>query len=262
MNVTRYTPKSQIVIRIDEKNGFVFADGNKYDIGSPEAFRVISKLWLRSGWDTKYIYSFTWLGRPIIQLPEDMFRIQEVIYKVKPDVIVETGVAHGGSTIFYASLCKAMGKGRVVSIDVEIRPHNRKAIEEHELFDYVTLVEGSSINSTVVKAVEALIKPNEKCLMVLDSKHTYDHVLSELELYSGIIAVGSYIIVQDGWKEWLVGAPRTEPDWGWNNPKKAVETFIGTHNNFIVEEPEFAFNEGQVTERVTACPKAFLRKIK
>src|SRR5665213_1784767 len=106
----------------------------EYGIGSPEAFRIISQAWLRSGWDAKYVYSFTWLGRPIIQLPEDLIRIQELIFTLQPDLIVETGVAHGGSLIFYASLCQAMGKGRVVGVDREIRPQNRKAIETHVLF--------------------------------------------------------------------------------------------------------------------------------
>jgi cephalosporin hydroxylase len=107
-----------------------------------EAFELISLQWVKVGWNQKYSYTFSWLGRPIIQLPEDMIRIQEVIYQVKPDVIIETGVAHGGSLIYYASLFKAMGKGRVVGVDIEIRPHNRKAIEEHELSSFITLVEG------------------------------------------------------------------------------------------------------------------------
>src|SRR5215510_4125661 len=108
-----------------------------HPIASPEAFEATSLSWLRLGWDVKYVYSFTWLGRPIIQLPEDMLRVQEVIYRLKPDVIVETGVAHGGSLVFYASLCKAIGRGRVIGIDIEIRPHNRVAIEKHELGGYI-----------------------------------------------------------------------------------------------------------------------------
>ncbi len=251
------------MIGIDQERGIIHDDdGNHYDIGSPEAFRILSRLWLRSGWDMKYIYSFTWLGRPIIQLPEDMFRIQEVIYKVKPDIIVETGVAHGGSTIFYAGLCKAMDRGRVVSVDIEIRPHNRKALEEHDLFEFVTLIEGSSIDPDTVTKVKFQVEPSDRCIVILDSKHTKAHVLGELEAYSDIVAVGSYIIVQDGWTEWLAGAPRSAPDWDWNNPKAAVEEFIKTHDDFIVEEPTFAFNEGQVTERITACPKAFVKRVR
>src|SRR5438045_9268576 len=117
---------------IDTDNATVAADG-----GAPlpfvdaEAFALVSEAWLRAGWDVKYVYSFTWLGRPIIQLPEDMFRLQEVIYRLRPDIIIETGVAHGGSLVFYAGLCKLMEKGRVIGVDVEIRPHNRRAIEAH-----------------------------------------------------------------------------------------------------------------------------------
>src|SRR6266480_2325826 len=114
-------------------------------IGSPEAFAIVSRAWLRLGWDVKYVYSFTWLGRPIIQLPEDMIRIQEVIYRLRPDVIVETGVAHGGSLIFYASLCHLIGKGRVIGVDIDIRSHNRAAIEAHPLSSLITLVEGDSV---------------------------------------------------------------------------------------------------------------------
>src|SRR3989338_4111581 len=127
------------MIKIDlEKSLVIVEEGGNiktYPMATPEAFSIISKAWLRCGWDTKYVYSFTWMGRPIIQLPDDVVRIQEVIYRVKPDVIIETGIAHGGSLVFHASLCKAMGRGRIIGVDIEIRPHNRKAIEEHELFD-------------------------------------------------------------------------------------------------------------------------------
>src|ERR1044072_1413380 len=138
------------MIKIDLEQSLVWVEDDgqttSHGLNTPEAFALLSKVWLRCGWDNKYVYSFTWMGRPIIQLPDDMIRLQEVIYSVKPDVIIETGVAHGGSLIFYASLCKAMGKGRVVGIDIEIRPHNRQAIEAHELASFVTLVEGSSID--------------------------------------------------------------------------------------------------------------------
>jgi cephalosporin hydroxylase len=135
------------VITIDPDKDQVSVDTDDgvqtYGLSSPEAFAAISKVWLRAGWDTKYVYSFTWHGRPIIQLPDDLVRIQEVVFSVAPDVIIETGVAHGGSLVFYAGLCKIMGRGRVVGIDVEIRPHNRAAIEAHPLAPYITLIEGS-----------------------------------------------------------------------------------------------------------------------
>jgi len=254
------------MIKIDEKKSLIIVGDKEssqtYEIGSPEAFYILSKLWLRSGWDTKYVYSFTWLGRPIIQLPEDMFRIQEVIYRIKPDIIIETGIAHGGSLVFYASLCKAMDKGRVIGIDIEIRPHNRRAIEEHELFEYVTLVEGNSIDEQVVNRVKKMVVPRERVFVVLDSNHSKQHVLGELNAYSDLVAIDSYIIACDGIMESLVGAPRSKEDWSWNNPKAAAEEFVRTHDNFIIEEPEFSFNEGLITERVTYWPDAFLRRIK
>ena len=253
-------------IKIDLKDGIVeveTAKGTKnYTLDTPEAFAIISQAWLRAGWDTKYVYSFTWMGRPIIQLPEDMMRVQEVIYRVKPDVIIETGVAHGGSLVFYATLCKAMGRGRVIGIDIEIRPHNRRAIEEHELFEYITLVEGNSVDERVVRSVKAMVKPGEKEFVMLDSNHSKQHVLAELNAYSDLVSVGSYIVAADGIMGSLVGAPRSNEDWAWNNPKAAVEEFVKIHDNFVIDEPEFPFNEGLVTERVTYWPSAFLRRIK
>src|SRR5437867_3632832 len=128
------------------------AEGRQeHDLYSKQAFEILSQQWLKVGWNEKYPYTFTWMGRPIIQLPEDMIRVQEVIYRVRPDVIIETGVAHGGSLIYYASLCKAMEKGRVIGIDIEIRPHNRAAIERHELFPLITLIEGSSVAPDIVQ---------------------------------------------------------------------------------------------------------------
>jgi cephalosporin hydroxylase len=125
------------MIKIDTEAGFVERTGahgtERHDIGTPEAFAIVSEAWLRAGWDNKYVYSFSWFGRPIIQLPDDMFRVQEVICALRPDVILETGVAHGGSLVFYATLCKAMEHGRIIGVDIEIRPHNRKAIEAHPL---------------------------------------------------------------------------------------------------------------------------------
>jgi cephalosporin hydroxylase len=248
------------MIQIDTKNGIVSLDGKEYGIGTPEAFKIISDVWIRSGWDTKYVYSFSWLGRPIIQLPEDMIRIQEVIFNLKPDVIIETGVAHGGSLIYYATICKAMDKGRVIGIDIEIRKHNRKAIEEHFLFPYITLIEGSSTDIATLEEVKKYIKPNDKVLVLLDSNHSYNHVLDELKLYSELVNIGSYIVSTDGIMEYLVGAPRSSDDWNENNPKRAAEDFVKAYPNFIIEEPVFPFNEGIIKERVTYWPSAFIKR--
>jgi len=233
-----------------------------YGLDTPEAFALISKIWLRCGWDNKYVYSFSWLGRPIIQLPDDLMRIQEVIYRVQPDVIIETGVAHGGSLIFYAGLCQAMGQGRVIGVDVEIRPHNRAAIEAHKLFPLITLVEGSSIAPEVLDRVRSLVKPGERVLVTLDSCHTKAHVLSELEAYGPMVSEGSYIVAMDGIMEEMVGAPRSQTDWSWNNPRSAALEFVQNHPGFIVEEPAFPFNEGSVRERVTYWPSGFIKRVK
>lgn len=252
------------MIEIDMKAGVVYLDDQNgktpYPIGSPTAFAAISKAWIRSGWDAKYVYGFSWMGRPIIQLPEDMLRIQEAIYRVKPDVIIETGIAHGGSLIFYASLLKAMGKGRVIGVDVEIRSHNRKAIESHELYSYITMIEGSSVEPEIVNRVTRLIKPGETVLVILDSNHTKDHVLAELEAYSPLVSSNSYIIATDGIMEELVGAPRSGADWSWNNPKSAALEFIQKNNGFIIEQPSLVFNEGENLMPITYWPSAWIRR--
>jgi cephalosporin hydroxylase len=243
---------------------FVDAAGQDTEIGlgTPEAFRLLSKLWLRSGWDTKYVYSFSWMGRPMIQLPEDMLRIQEVIYRVKPDVLIETGIAHGGSLIFYASLFNAMDKGRVIGVDIEIRSHNRKAIEAHEMYDRITMFEGSSIDDITLEMVRASLRVGDRGFVVLDSNHTRTHVLAELNAYSEFVGVGSYIVACDGIMQEVAGAPRTSPEWGMDNPQTAVKDFLAERNDFVIEEPAFPFNEGQITERVTYWPNAFLRRVK
>jgi cephalosporin hydroxylase len=252
----------QIIIKDNKLT--VHENGNErsIDIGTAEAFKLISNLWIRSGWDTKYVYGFSWMGRPIIQLPEDMIRIQEVIYSVKPDVVIETGIAHGGSLVFYASLLKAMGKGRVIGVDVEIRSHNRKAIEDHEMYDRITMIEGSSIDDFIIGRVRANLKYNERCLVVLDSNHARAHVLKELSAYAEFVAVNSYIVACDGIMQEVAGAPRTSPEWITDNPQSAVKDFLSERDDFVLEEPAFPFNEGEITERVTYWPNAFLRRVK
>ena len=253
-------------ITIDTESGQVrvedAAGESVYAIGTPEAFAAISRAWLRSGWDAKYVYSFTWLGRPIIQLPEDLIRIQEVIYRIKPDVIIETGVAHGGSLVFYASIMAAIGHGRVVGIDIEIRPPNRAAIEAHPLSSRITLIEADSILPETVDRVANEIGRPGAALIILDSKHTKDHVLSELRLYSRFVTVVSYIVAADGIMESVAGAPRTSPDWAWNNPRRALAEFLEENPDFEISEPSWLFNEGMVTSRVTYWPDAYLRRIR
>jgi cephalosporin hydroxylase len=237
------------------------SQARQFDLFSKESFKCISELWLKVGWNQKYQYTFSWQGRPIIQLPEDIIRVQEVIYETKPDVIIETGIAHGGSLIFYASLCKAMGKGRVIGIDIEIRPHNRKAIEEHLLFEFITLIEGSSIDAEIVSQVKAMIKPGEKVLVILDSNHTKQHVYDELKAYHDIVTPGSYIIATDGIMKDLYDVPRGSNDWKSDHPTAAAEEFAKENPEFVLAQPEWMFNESELSENITHWPGAWLKKI-
>ena len=228
---------------------------------SQEAFEIISREWVRLGWNQKYQYTFSWMGRPIIQLPEDMIRIQEVIFKIKPDVIIETGVAHGGSLIFYSSLCKAMDKGRVIGIDIEIRSHNRAAIESHPLNDRITLIEGSSIAPEIVNKVQSLIKKDETVLIILDSNHSYEHVMAELESYAGLVTSGSYIVATDGVMQDLADVPRGNESWETDNPAHAACDFAAKNSSFIIEQPIWPFNESNLDKNITHWPNAWLKRI-
>ena len=254
MKLTIDTERKQITI---EQNGAT----RTLELYSREAFEQISHQWLKVGWNQKYPYTFSWMGRPIIQLPEDIIRVQEVVYRVKPDVIIETGVAHGGSLIFYASLFKAMGKGRVIGVDIEIRPHNRKAIEAHELASFITLIEGSSIEKSVVSRVKSLVKPGETVLVILDSNHTHQHVLAELEAYHDLVSPGSYIVATDGSMKDLYDVPRGKPEWTQDNPTVAALEFVKKHPEFVIEQPLWPFNDSDLKENITHWPGAWLRRL-
>lgn len=254
MKLTIDTAKDEIV---EESGG----ETRTLPLYSPEAFHLISRHWLAVGWSLKYAYGFTWMGRPVIQLPEDMIRIQEVIYRLQPDVIVETGVAHGGSLIYYASLCKVLERGRILGIDVHIRPHNREAIESHPLASFIDLIEGDSVGEDTLTRVRSHIKPGDKVLVLLDSCHTRSHVLAELHAYSGLVSPGSYIVATDGIMRDLADVPRGQPDWDEDNPCRAAEDFLRLRADFILEEPPFPFNEGRITERVTHWPASYLKRV-
>ena len=257
-------------MKIEEKNNKIInEDGSTSTLYSPEGFKAISDLWVKIGWDQKYLYGFSWLGRPIIQNPDDMIRVQEVIYDIKPDYIIETGIAHGGSLIYYASILNSIGKGRVIGIDIEIRKHNRKAIENHELFNLIDLYEGSSIEPSIIDQIKEKVGKNQKILVILDSAHDYKHVIKELQLYKQFVSLSSYIVVTDGSQEYLHDTPRAKKDypgyaetWNNNNPKKAAEDFVKENNNFKIIEPEFIFNEGNINFRVTHWPSAFVKRNK
>jgi cephalosporin hydroxylase len=233
----------------------------RFPLFSREAFERLSEEWLRIGWNLKYSYTFSWLGRPVIQLPEDLVRIQEVIHRVQPDVIIETGVAHGGSLVFYASLCKAMDKGRVIGVDIEIRSHNRQAIEVHPLASLVTLLEGSSVDPAVVSRVRSLVRPGETVLVLLDSNHTRAHVAAELEAYAPLVTPGSYLAAADAIMRSVAHTPRGQEGWTEDNPATAVSEFAARHPEFVLEQPAWPFNESELSHNVTYWPDGWLRRI-
>jgi cephalosporin hydroxylase len=234
--------------------------GSRLSLYSDAAFEILSEVWTKVGWNQKHPYGFSWLGRPIIQLPSDLVRVQEVIHRVQPDVIVETGVAHGGSLVFYASLCKALGRGRIIGIDVEIRPGNRAAIESHALASLITLVDGDSVSPAVVKRVHALVHPGERALVLLDSNHGRDHVARELEAYHDLVTPGSYIVATDGIMRDLHDVPRGAPHWRSDNPAAAAADFAARHPEFVLEAPTPPFDERPAPVEVTHWRGGWLRR--
>ena len=252
----------RIVIDTDSRTLTLEGEGASRELPlySPDAFREISRHWIRVGWAQKYSYGFTWFGRPVIQLPEDLMRVQETIWRLKPDAIVETGVAHGGSLIFYASLCEAMGTGRVIGIDIHIRPQNREAIEAHPLASRIALIEGSSIDPAVVERVRRSIPAGSTVLVLLDSNHSKAHVRAELEAYAGLVTPGSYVVATDGIMLDLYDVPGGRPEWAWDHATAAAAEFAAAHSEFVVETPPKLFQEGTIQEPVTYWPGGWLRR--
>jgi len=206
----------------------------------------------------KYSYNFTWLGRPIIQYPQDILAVQEIIWRVKPDLIVETGIAHGGSLVFSASMLELLGgDGRVVGIDIDIREHNRRAIEDHPLFHRITMIEGSSTDEAVAGRVREIAAGERRVLLLLDSLHTHAHVRRELELYSPLVTPGSYIVVFDTIIEDLPDDFFPDRPWGpGNNPKTAVREFLSATDRFEVDR------EIEAKLLITVAPDGYLRCVK
>jgi cephalosporin hydroxylase len=245
-------------LRVDEGGA-----ARTLDLYGKEAFELVSQHWLKLSWVQKYPYTFTWMGRPVIQHPEDLVRTQEVVYQLKPDVIIETGVAHGGSLVLFASLMKAMGHGRlVVGIDIEIRPQNRKAIEAHELSPMIRLIEGDSTAPPVVASAASHVRPGDKVLVILDSNHSYAHVIKELEAYHRLVTPGSYIVATDGIMRDLHDAPRGEPGWKTDNPARAAHDFVAKYPDFAIEQPKWRFNESPLDKVITGWPDAWIKRLR
>lgn len=206
----------------------------------------------------KYSYNFDWLGVPIIQYPQDIVAMQEIVWRVKPDLVIETGVARGGSIIFYVSMMKLLGKGgRVVGVDIDIRPHNRDSIESHPLADCVSLIEGSSIDPDTVAKVAEHAKSAKRPLVILDSHHTHDHVLKELEMYSPFVKAGSYLVVFDTGVEVLPPELIVDRPWGpGDNPMTAVREFLSKNDRFEIDR------EVDAKLLVSVAPEGYLKCIR
>jgi cephalosporin hydroxylase len=208
-------------------------------------------------WKDKYSYNFDWLGRPIIQIPQDIVALQEIIWKVKPDLIIETGIAHGGGLIFYASMLELIGKGKVLGIDIDIREYNRKEIEKHKMAKRIKMIGGSSVDKEVIKEVTKIVRKHKKIMVCLDSFHTHEHVLKELNLYSKFVSRGSYLVVFDTIiEEFPQGFFKDRPWDKGNNPATAVKAFLKNHKNFAVDKNI----ENKLL--ITCTPGGFLKRIK
>ena len=217
---------------------------------------------MKASVDPKYSYNFSWLGRPIIQYPQDMVAMQELLWEVKPDLIIETGIAHGGSLIFYASILELIAtctghEGKVLGIDIDIRPHNRKAIEEHPMFKRISMIQGSSIAPEIVAQVVERAKGHQRIMVCLDSNHTHNHALAELEAYAPLTSVGSYCVVFDTLIEDMGEGAYPERSWGvGNNPKTAVWQYLKTHS-------EFEINKNiDIKLLISVAPDGYLKRVK
>ena len=232
---------------IDRINGY---SKNKY-------LQEASFSFMNTTIDAKYSYNFSWLGCPIIQYPQDLVAMQEIIWETKPDLIIETGIAHGGSLIFYASMLELLGgNGQVVGIDIDIRKHNRVEIEKHPMSKRIRMIEGSSTEEKIVEEVRRLAE-GKKVLVCLDSNHTHEHVLRELELYAPLVSVGNYCVVFDTIIEDMPADSFSDRPWDkGNNPKTAVYEFLKNNDNFEIDKNI----ENKLL--ITVAPDGYLRRIR
>lgn len=222
-----------------------------------QMLKELSTTWMVESAKHKYAYHFNWMGRPIIQYPQDIVAMQEIIWNIKPDIIIETGIAHGGSLIFYASMLELINQGEVIGIDIEIRNHNRVAIENHAMYKRITMVEGSSTDTEIFSQVRELCLGKKSVIVVLDSNHTHTHVLEELQLYGSLVTPGSYLVVMDTGIEDMPSELYLDRPWDkGNNPKTAVKEFLRSNDRFVIDE---AIHSKLL---ITAAPDGYLKCIR
>jgi cephalosporin hydroxylase len=232
-------------------------------MGQDSKLLNLTNEWVTETCNQKYSYNFTWLGRPIIQYPQDMIAVQELIWSIQPDLIIETGIAHGGSLIFSASMlelnaiCGGSQDAEVFAVDIDIRSHNREAIESHPMSKRISMIQGSSIDPDIIKQVQDKASGKQKVLVFLDSNHTHDHVLAELEAYAPLTSVGSYCVVFDSLVEDLPADMFTDRPWGpGDNPKTAAWEYLKSH-------PEFEIDKSMQNKLlITVAPDGYLKRIK
>jgi cephalosporin hydroxylase len=219
-------------------------------VDSAEAFNAASN-------KAKYSYNFSWMGRPIIQYPQDIIAMQEIIWEVKPDLIIETGIAHGGSIVFYASMLELLGNGEVLGIDIDIRAHNRKEIESHSMFKRIKMIEGSSVSTDVLKQVTDIAKGKQRILVSLDSNHTHEHVLAELKMYASFVTPNSYLVVFDTIVEDLPNYYLPDRPWKkGDNPKTAVMEFLKENKQFVID------HDIDNKLLISVNPQGYLKRVK
>lgn len=251
-------------IVIDTEDGSIRVSapggGSVCPLYSREGFAILSREWLKVGWNLDHWRGFSWLGFQLQQLPEDVLRLQEVVCRLKPDVIVETGVFEGGSSILFASLCELNGKGRVVSVELEVRPGLRESLAAHPLGRRITLVEGDSCSPQVFERVAREASGAGTVLVFLDSDHRKAHVAAELALYSPLVTEGSYIVAADGVMRVLAETPHGEASWAEDNPAAAAREFAGAHPEFVLERPAPLFATEADSGELTYFPDAWLQR--
>ncbi len=233
----------------------------------------IKRVFFNKTCEYKYSYNFSWMDRPIIQYPQDIVAMQELIFEVKPDLIIETGIAHGGSLVFSASLLAlldmtdaietgttinpAQSTRKVLGIDIDIRAHNRAAIEAHPMASRIQMIQGSSIAPDIIEQVKQIAKNYSRILICLDSNHTHDHALAELEAYASLTSVGSYCVVFDSVIEDMPDELFPDRPWGQgNNPKTAVWEYLKTHTEFEIDQ---SIHNKLL---ITVAPDGYLKRVK
>jgi cephalosporin hydroxylase len=243
-----YTARAGATVTLDDGG-----ERTTVDLYSRAGLDLLSNLWIKSAAEHRVMYEPTWLGRPIIQFPTDIVAIQELLWRVRPDLVIETGVAHGGSLVLSASILELVGRGRVIGVDVEIRPHNRAAIDAHPLRRRIDLIEGSSIAADTLAAVREAASGARTVLVFLDSNHSEQHVLQELECYAALVTPGSYLVAHDGAQAWVWDIPRGKPEWKTDHPLTAIHEFLAHH-------PEVTIDPHWTRYGITSSPDGWLKK--